>query len=119
YGGSVELPLRVTLHNTTLRLPDGSTSNLSSLQLPIGVRGAIANPRIAFDETTFTDALVAAGKAELANRFNAEAEKAVDDVKNKATEKINEKLGEELGEQGRRLFDNILGGDKDEDDGGR
>jgi hypothetical protein len=76
--GYVDLPLRATLRNTTLTMKGIDPTLLAELVLPIQVKGPIDAPKIHLDTSALQDALVAAGKKELAN-------------------KVNELVGEELG----------------------
>jgi len=72
--GWVNLPLRATLHDTTLSMQGVEPTALESLELAIGLVGPIDSPRIRFDPSTLTDALVAAGKKELAGRVRGALE---------------------------------------------
>ena len=66
--GWIDLPLRVTLRDTTFRMEGVQPTKLERLELPIGLAGPIDSPRIRFDASDLTDALVAAGKKELAGK---------------------------------------------------
>jgi hypothetical protein len=72
---------------------------VSQLLLPIAVRGPLDNPRVTLNDEDLADALVAAGKAELAGRVRAEADKAIDE----ARDRVQDRIGEEAG----RLFDRL------------
>lgn len=78
--GYVDLPLRATLRNTTLSVSGVDPTPLDELVLPIQLKGPIDAPKIHFDSSMLKDALVAAGKQELAN-------------------KVNDLVGEELGDE--------------------
>jgi hypothetical protein len=88
----IDFPLVATLNNSTVVLPQSGPTKLETLTIPFGLRGPLTNPVVSFDNDALADALVAAGKAELANRVRGEAQKAVD----KATEKVEEKAGDLL-----------------------
>lgn len=81
--GYVDLPLRATLRNTTITV-GGSPTALDELVLPIQIKGPIDAPKIHFDTSALKDALVAAGKQELAG-------------------KLNELVGDELGDEIEKL----------------
>ena len=66
---TVDLPLAVTLRDTTLALA-GRQTPLEQLVLPIGLRGALTQPSVYFDDQTIANALLAAGKRELADFVN-------------------------------------------------
>lgn len=74
-GGTwIDLPLEVAMKGTSLVL-DGQRTPLDELRMPIGLKGPLAAPSVAVDTAAFTDALVAQGRVELANRVRAEAAK--------------------------------------------
>lgn len=106
--GYVDLPMHVTLNNTTLSLAKAGSAPIKSMTLPIGLRGPIDNPGIHIDDKALTDALVKAGAGELANRAQAEADKALGKATDKALEKATEKLGDKAGD----ALKGILGGKK-------
>ena len=108
----VDLPLMVTLKDTTLSLAGRTATKIDQLVIPIGVRGPIDDPRITVDDPALTDALVKAGASELAAELQG---------------KINEELKEagielpgELDDVGAAIkkgLGDLLGGKK-KDDGG-
>lgn len=85
--GFVDLPLRATFHDTTLAVGKMDPTAIDELVLPIGLKGPIDAPRIHFETAALTDALIAAGKRELANQISEK------------TGELQEKLDEELGEE--------------------
>lgn len=106
---SLDLPLNVTLTDTTLSIPGAGSTHVDSFMLPIGLKGPLDNPGIAISDKAVSDALVAAGKAEVAKRLSGEADKAID--------KAKEKLGDEIGDKAKDRIGNLLGGgSKDKDD---
>ena len=124
--GHVELPLRVTFHDTILQVGQLDPTPLDQLVLPIGISGAIDAPRIRFEASALTDALVAAGKRELANRVQGELGEQldrlqqetgielpdnVDELKQKAAESLSDELkGLDFGEVDTGETKKALGG---------
>jgi hypothetical protein len=106
---SLDLPLNVTLTDTTLTIPGAGSTHVDTFLLPIGLKGPIDNPGITITDEAVKDALIAAGKAEVAKRLSGEAEKAID--------KAKEKVGDEIGDKAKGVLGDLLGGgDKDDDD---
>jgi hypothetical protein len=101
--GIIDLPLNVTLRDTTMTLPQAGSAPIKEMLLPIGVSGPLNDPRILFDQKAFADALAQAGANELAAKARGEVDKVV----NKATEDLTKKVGDKLG-------DNIPGNLKDQ-----
>ncbi len=99
--GYIDLPLQVTLHDTTIAMPGMKPAPVRQLLIPIGLRGPMDNPAIFLDDQLLADALLQAGASELASRAQAEADK----LAGKATDELREKLGEELGD---KLGDDLL-----------
>jgi uncharacterized protein (TIGR03546 family) len=64
----IDLPMSVTLHDSTLALPGVTPATVDRLVLPIGVKGPLDDPRVVIAEQALTDALVKAGADELAQR---------------------------------------------------
>ena len=73
----VKAPLQVTLHDTALTLPGLPETQIDALTIPIGLRGPLASPRISLDDDQLMDALVAAGKKELANKLRGKLDAAL------------------------------------------
>lgn len=71
----LDLPLQLTLRDTTFALSGTKETKVEQLLLPIGVRGPVNGPSVQLDDKALADALVAAGKQELANFVNAQAGK--------------------------------------------
>lgn len=107
-GITLDGSIDATLIGTTLALA-GNQTQVDRLVLPIGVTGPIDGPRIGFSDDALADALVAAGKAELAGRVRGEVDKALGD----AIEKSG--VGDELKKRAGGLLGGVLGGPKDED----
>lgn len=70
----LDLPLQVQLRGTTLSLPGLQPTAVEQFALPLGVRGPLAAPRVSVDDQALTDALVAAGRKELADQVRARAQ---------------------------------------------
>lgn len=77
-GFTVDLPLQVTLRGTTLSLYGAGSAPVEQLTLPLSIRGALTNPRIHVDDRKLTDALVAAGRKELADQVRAQTQGLLD-----------------------------------------
>lgn len=84
--GTIELPIEATIRGSTLSL-GGRDTAVSRFTLPIGVSGALDNPRIKVDAKSLGDLALKAGTEAL---------------KSKATEKLQEKAG--------GLLDRLRGG---------
>lgn len=96
--GILDLPLRTTLHDTSIQVPGHGATPVEHLVLPIGVRGPIDAPRIRVDPDELKDALVAAGASELASRVRAEVESKVDEAVEGAKQKALDELGGQASE---------------------
>ncbi|MEX0654149.1 MAG: hypothetical protein WD151_08505 [Phycisphaeraceae bacterium] len=103
--GEVNLPFNVTLHDTTLTAPGTQGQRVSRLELPLGLRGPLDNPRVMLDDDTLADALVRAGADELASRARGEARRVID----RATEDVADRVP---GDAANRLR-GLLGGEDD------
>jgi hypothetical protein len=107
--GFLDMPLQVSLRDTTLSVPGAGSQDVEQLDLAFAVRGPIANPRITVDGDMMADALVQAG----ASRLAGELEGAVG-------EQVGEILGDDaadgVGEAASDLIGGILGGGKKKKD---
>lgn len=74
---TMDLPLSVTLQNTTLALGSSQTP-IESLVLPIGLKGALTRPSVYFENKAFARALLEAGKTELSNYVKDNAGKLLE-----------------------------------------
>jgi len=90
----IDLPLALTLHDTTVSLPGTSPRTLSRLPLTMHVTGTLSRPALHLDRDRLADALVAAGAGELAT---AAREHAADALK-EATDGLSDDLGSGLSE---------------------
>lgn len=109
--GELDLPMQITLHNTTISIPQLGSSPVELLNLPVTIYGPIDNPRINIDDKALSQALMDAGAKELANRLQGEVDKAVDDVK----EDITKKIGDEVGDKADDLIKGVFGNKKKND----
>jgi len=71
----LNLPLTLTLHDTSLAIGGSQPTPLTQLAVPVAMRGTLTRPAIRVDSKALQDALVASGKKELSNRLQAELEK--------------------------------------------
>ena len=107
---TLDLPLRITLHNSTLRVA-GNTQNVDELTVPLGLRGPIDNPAIKLDAKALATALGRAGATQI----------ATDLLKNETGVNLDDVLGggdggskqESLGDKAGGLL-RSLAGDKDD-----
>lgn len=72
-GPWIDLPLVVTLRGTRMSV-GGKEASLDGVELPLGLSGSLRNPKVIVDGEKIADALVAAGRQELANEVRARAE---------------------------------------------
>lgn len=72
---ALDLPLQVALKDTTFALAGAKETKVESLLLPIGLRGPMTRPAVSLDDKVLQDALLAAGKQELANFVQGQAGK--------------------------------------------
>lgn len=109
----INLPLQVTIRDTTMTLPQAGSAPIKELTVPIGVSGALDDPKIDFDSKAFADALAKAGAQQLADKARGEAqkqmEKAVDKLGGEAAKKLDDKLGGAV----KDGLGGLLGGKKD------
>jgi hypothetical protein len=89
-GPRIDLPLQATLLGTTLAIAGMSPTKIDSFTLPIGLRGPLGSPRISIDDGKVADALVAAGKRELADAFRQQAGKLLPGDLGDAAKKVGD-----------------------------
>ena len=73
-------------------------TDVEELTLPIGIRGAMDNPRITFDDRDLADALATAGRRELESRVR-------DEIRDRVGEDVEDRARDEVEERGRDLLD--------------
>lgn len=78
-GAWIDLPLRVTLRDTTLALQGVQETALDQVEIPLGLRGPLGSPRITVETKAFVDALITSGRAELAKQVGAKLESLLGD----------------------------------------
>jgi uncharacterized protein (TIGR03546 family) len=119
-GATIDMPLTITLHNTTIAVAGAGSAPIEEMTIPLSLRGPIDNPRLRLDDTKLADALVAAGAGILANEVRGRADKAIGDALSNVKMKeglpnldLGKGLGKGLGEGlGGGL--SALGGKKEE-----
>lgn len=105
---NIDVPLFVTLRDSTLSISGAGQAKVSQFKLPIGLKGELDNPRVAINGEALAEALAQAGAAELANRVKGEAGKVVD----KALEDVKGKVGDQIGDEAGKVLDGLFGGGK-------
>jgi uncharacterized protein (TIGR03546 family) len=90
--GIVDFPLQVTVRDSTVTIPNVGSTDVSVLVLPIRVRGPLDNPRVTLRDEDLADALVDAGREELAGRVREEAVQ----VRERVEERIEQEAGRVL-----------------------
>jgi uncharacterized protein (TIGR03546 family) len=96
-GGSVDLPLRVTLRRCTLSLPGAAAQAVESLVVTLAVRGPLDDPRVLLDEEALARALAEAGASKLAERLRGEGASALEKAAGEAPEGLRDQLKGILG----------------------
>ena len=119
------IPFSIVARNLKANVEEGQTvmgmdsatatevlSSMEVLEIDGALEGSLLAPRVRIDYDTLTanmkSALIAAGKKELANRANAEMDKAKEKLMGQAGEEINKLLGGEEGESTQDKAKNAL-----------
>lgn len=76
----IDLPVSVTMRNTTFAIAGTKETKIDSLTLPLAVKGPVTRPAVSIEDKALADALVKAGKQELANFVNGQAGKLLKGV---------------------------------------
>ena len=84
--GYIDLPLNLTLHNTTVNVPGAGSAHVKKMLLPIGLRGPLDDPHITLDEDLLAQALLGAGADRLAGELRQQ------------TDRLSEELGKQVGD---------------------
>lgn len=113
--GNIDVPLNVTLRDTTLSLTGAGQAKVAQFTLPIGLKGELDNPRIAINADTLAQSLLQAGAGELANRVKGEAGKVVDTALDDVKDKVGDQIGDKLGGEAGKALDGLFGGKKKDD----
>lgn len=119
--GRVDLPLVVGLRGTTLALPGLAPTQVERFEVPIGLRGPLDRLAVRFDSGAVADALVAAGKDELARRVRGQAQELLDRGRDEVRERVGKELEERLPDgvqkeaeqRARGLLEGLRGGRRD------
>ena len=138
-GTYIDLPLQVTLHNTTVAV-GGQSAPVDQLTVPLSLRGPIDSPRIRIDDSALADALAAAGAGILAEEVRGRADdliqEAVSDVDleeavpgidlkkglgdivgkgdAKQANQNDNKSADDIGDKAKNLAEGLFGGQKKE-----
>lgn len=112
-GAAIDLPLKVTIRNTTLNIPGVGSTDISELTIPIALKGPIDNPAITISDEALQAALIQAGKDELARQLGGEAGKLVEEA-SKALEDSGIKINEEDKKKATDALKGLFGGKKDD-----
>lgn len=110
--GYLDLPLQVTLRDSTISLPNAGASHVKELNLALGLRGPLDNPRVHIDDKQLADALAKAGATALANHVRGEADKKIEEAKTRAAERVTEKLDNAIGDKAKDALGKLLPGSK-------
>jgi len=114
WSGSLTTDMNATLsatpRNTTLAVPGLDSVDIDSFTLPIGLSGALNSPRIRVEDSAIRDALIAAGRDELARQF-------MDKLPDEAREALGGDAADDLNDTIDRGLGGLFGGgDEEEDD---
>lgn len=110
--GVVDLPLKVTFHDTLLSIEGLKPTPLDALELQVGLSGSIDSPRIRFDKSSLTEALKKAGKAELARQVEQRLKDEFGLDVPLATDGVQKELEKAAGEKTKGLLEGVIGGKK-------
>ena len=94
--GTLDLPLQVRLDGTEMNVPGVGATMVEDFRLPVGLRGSLGAPRVSVDDEELVSALIAAGKAEFANRVQAEVDNRVNAAKAELRAELTKRYGDEL-----------------------
>ncbi len=110
--GQLNLPLKVTVRDTVFAFGDMQPTRLAELPLTIGITGSLDAPRIHFDAKALTDALVAAGKDELANQMKSRLSGELGEKLGELTEGAGIEVPADLGDKAKDALGGLFGGKK-------
>jgi hypothetical protein len=110
--GVVDLPMKVTFHDTLLAIGGMQPTPLDALELQIGLSGPIDAPRIRFDPSSLTEALKQAGKQELARQVEKRLKEELGVDVPVDTGGVQGELEKTAAEKTKGLLDGVLGGKK-------
>lgn len=124
----VELPIAVDLADTIVAIPGLDEAAVERMTLPIGIHGMLTSPSITVHEQALTDALVQAGRAELAAQVRQRADQlglgdgagaalgglidgtgTIDGVTGEAVQRVEDEVRKQLGDEANKAIDEIGG----------
>ncbi len=77
---AIDLPVSVTMRNTTFAIAGTKETKIDALTLPLVLKGPVTRPSVSIEDKALADALMKAGKQELAGFVNAQAGKLLKGV---------------------------------------
>lgn len=77
---AINLTVSVTMRDTTFAIAGTKETKIDSLTLPLALKGPVTRPSVSIEDKALADALVNAGKQELANFVNGQAGKLLKGV---------------------------------------
>jgi hypothetical protein len=104
-GVYVDLPLVITLKNTTIAVAGGQSTEVKELVIPVQVRGSLDNPQIIVNNEQLTKALAKAGVSAVTKKVRDEVEK-----------KVGDEIKDKLGDKSQGLLKGIFGGDSEKEE---
>ena len=108
--GNLDMPLNITLHDTTVSIANVGAQKVTEMKLPIGLRGPMDNLNVYVDSKKVAAALKDAGADALASHVRGEADERIAQAKDKATEKVTEKVDKAVGDKiDQAIGDNAKG----------
>ena len=95
---ALDLPLKVTLHGSTLAVPGAKPREVGELPLTVNLTGPMNAPSLRVDRDQLARALVDAGLGEVAGKVRGEADRVIDKA-------LGEGAGKAVGEGLKGLLD--------------
>lgn len=108
----LDLPLKVTLHHTTVNIPGAGSTKVETLSLPIALAGPMDNPKITVSQKQLAAALKQAGVQMLATKAKGEASKQIEKATGKLSKKIGGQAAKQIGQAGGKILNGLFGGHK-------
>lgn len=78
-GLRLDMPLDITVRDSTVRIPGGRSHQVSELIFPVALHGPLSAPALRVDAEKLASALAEAGLSEAADRLQEEAERQIRD----------------------------------------
>ncbi len=107
----VDLPLTVTLHQTSLRLAEGQPIKIDELSFPVKIEGPLDNPVIRVNHKQLSKALAQAGVTQAAKQLRDKAAQEVG-------KRLKDKLGGSDGKGRKNLLNRFLNRSKEKPESG-